>query len=95
MPKGYLVAHIRVHDIEKIQKFRELAMPAIAKYDGKVLVTNPAPEIREGGDSGIAVVIEFADLDAARRFYESEEYTAARAIREQAAETDLLLVEGL
>lgn len=95
MPKGYLIAHIRAHDMEKMLEFRALATPAIAKYGGKVLVTSMSPDIREGGDSGVAVVIEFNSLNAARAFYESEDYTAARAIREQAAETDLILAEGV
>ena len=41
------------------------------------------------------MVIEFEDMDAARSFYESEAYTAARAVRETATETDLMLVEGV
>lgn len=95
MPKGYLVAHIRVHDPAIIAEFRNLAMPAIAKYGGKVLVTNPSPEFKEGDNSGVAVVIEFVDLETARQFYHSDEYTAARAVRETGAETDLLLAEGV
>ena len=43
----------------------------------------------------MAVVIEFQDMETARAFYHSDEYTAARAVRETAAETDLLLVEGM
>lgn len=95
MPKGYLVAHIRAHDTEKMQDFRALSGPAIAKYSGKALVSNPNPKVKEGPASGTAVVIEFEDLDAAERFYNSEDYTAARAVRMLAAETDLVLVEGL
>ncbi|GAA6192211.1 DUF1330 domain-containing protein [Phaeobacter gallaeciensis] len=95
MPKGYLVAHIRAHDMEKMQAFRALAGPAIAKYNGTVLVNAPDPEIKEGPESGISVVVEFESLDMARQFYHSDEYGAARAIREQAAQTDLLLAEGL
>jgi uncharacterized protein (DUF1330 family) len=95
MPKGYLVAHIKVHDPAIIAEFRNLAMPAIAKYGGKVLVTNPGPEIMEGDESGVAVVIEFDDMDTARQFYNSDEYTAARAVRETGATTDLLLAEGI
>jgi len=95
MPKGYLVAHIRVHDAEVIARFRKLAMPAIAKFSGRVLVTNLAPEIKEGEDSGVAVVIEFDDMETARQFYDSDEYTAARKLRETGATTDLILVEGL
>jgi uncharacterized protein (DUF1330 family) len=95
MAKGYLVAHIRVHDAKKIQEFRTLAGRAIQKFNGRVLVTNPEPEIMEGPKSGVSVVIEFDDIETARAFYHSEDYTEARTIREQAAETDLILVEGL
>ena len=69
--------------------------PAISEYGGKVLVRNPDPEVREGGDSGIAIVIEFERIENARKFYESDKYTEARAVRESVAETDLILVEGI
>ena len=95
MPKGYLVAHIRVHDAEGFKKFGEIAMPAIAEYGGKVLVRNPNPEVLEGSDSGVAVVIEFESIENARNFYGSSAYTEAKAVRELAADTDLILVEGM
>ena len=95
MPKGYLIAHIRAHDFDKMQEFGALARPAIAKYGGTILVTNLHPTIKEGPDSGIAVVIEFEDMDAAESFYNSDDYTAAKAIRLLAAETDLILTEGM
>jgi len=51
--------------------------------------------VKEGDESGIAVVIEFQDMDAARAFYHSDDYSAARAVRETGAVTDLILVEGM
>ena len=95
MAKGYLVAHIRVHDKEGFEKFKEMSVPAISEYGGTVLVRNPAPQVREGTKSGIAIIIEFESMDNARQFYESDKYTAARAVRELAADTDLILVEGV
>jgi len=95
MARGYLVAHIRVHNKEGFEKFKEMSGPAIADYGGKVLVRNPNPVVREGTGSGVAIVIEFESFKAAQRFYESTEYTAAREVREAAAETDLILVEGV
>ncbi len=95
MPKAYLVAHIRVHDKEAFEKFKAMSGPAIADYGGRVLVRNPSPDHREGDLRGSTIVIEFEDMDAARGFYESEAYTAARTVRETAAETDLMLVEGV
>ena len=93
--KGYLVAHIRVHDKDGFEKFKVMSTPAITEYGGKVLVRNPNPEVREGDGSGVAVVIEFESIESARNFYESDKYTEARAVRELASETDLILVEGI
>lgn len=95
MPKGYVVAAIRVRDQDGYERFKAAAGAAITAHGGKVLARDPRPERREGGLDGIVVVIEFDSLDAARRFYESTEYTAARKLREAAAQTDLLLVEGV
>ena len=95
MPKAYLVAHIRVHDKEAFEKFKSMSGPAIADHGGRVLARNPSPDHREGDLRGLTILIEFENMDAARGFYESDAYTAARAVRETAAETDLLLVEGV
>ena len=95
MPKGYLIAHIRVHDKEKFEEFKSMATPVVAEYGGTVLARNPAPDPREGKLRGLTVIIEFDDLAAATRFYESDGYTAARKVREQCSDTDLMLVEGL
>ena len=95
MAKGYLVAHIRVHDKKGFEKFKEMSGPVISEYGGKVLVRNPSPDVREGSDSGLAIVIEFENIEDARKFYESDKYTEARAVRELAADTALILVEGM
>lgn len=95
MPKGYLIAHIRVQDKEAFEEFKQMSGAAIKAHNGRVLVRNPAPDHREGGAEGLAIVIEFESLDAARAFYESDAYSEARAVRERISETDLILVEGL
>lgn len=95
MPKGYVVAHIRMQDNDGYAEFKRIAGPAIAEHGGRVLVRNPDGDHREGGLRGTVVVVEFQDLAAARNFYESEAYTAARRVREQAADTDLVIVEGV
>ena len=95
MAKAYLIAHIRVHDTEAFEEFKRLSGPAIADHGGNVLVRTASGAVREGEMSGLTIVIEFADMDAAVRFYESDAYTAARRVRETAAETDLMLVDGV
>ena len=95
MVKGYVIAHIKVHNKEKIEKFRGMAGPIISEYGGKILVVDPTPDVREGRESGIAVVIEFENIETARNFYESEKYTEAKAVREEGSEADLVLAEGV
>ena len=41
------------------------------------------------------IVIEFESIENDRKFYESDEYTEERAVRELAADADLILVEGI
>jgi uncharacterized protein (DUF1330 family) len=41
------------------------------------------------------VVLEFESYDAARRYIHSEQYRAARALREGVAEIEMVLVEGV
>ncbi len=52
-------------------------------------------KLREGKKTGIIVVIEFESIDKARKFYESEAYQAAKAVRDKACDTDLFLAEGV
>ena len=95
MPKGYIIASIRTQDMDTMRRFAEASAPVIAAFGGRVLARDTNPDIREGTQQGISVVVEFDDLDTAKRFYESEGYTSAKAIREAVAETDLRIVSGV
>ena len=95
MPKGYVVANIRVKDQEKFQQFSGMAGPALKKYGGKVLARGPDADRLEGDVSGIVMMIEFESKEAANIFYYSEEYQTAKAIREACSETDFMIIEGV
>ena len=97
MAKGYIVANIHVRDKEGFEKFREMALPVVKEYGAKILVRTPNAEAREGKKPGVVVVVvfEFESMDKARKFYESEGYTAAKAVREKACDTDLIIAEGV
>ena len=92
MPKGYLVANIRVQDKEKFASFSGMAGPVIKAHRGKVLAKGPNDE---GELTGNVMMIEFENIETARKFYFSEEYQAAKAIRDECSETDLMLIEGI
>jgi len=94
MPKGYLVANIRVKDQEKFQNFSGMAGPVIKKFGGKVLARGPNADRHEGSLSGVVMMIEFDSKEQAENFYFIKEYQAAKAVRDECADTDLMIVEG-
>ena len=94
MPKGYLVANIRVKDKDKFAAFSGMAAPVIKAHGGKVLARGPGAERHEGSVEGIVMMIEFESVDTARTFYLSDEYQAAKAVRDACSATDLMIIEG-
>ena len=95
MSKGYVVANIRVEDQEKFKQFSGMAGPTIKKYGGKVLARGPDADRLEGDLNGIVMLIEFESKEAADIFYYSEEYQAAKAVREACSDTDFMIIEGV
>ena len=95
MAKGYIVGDIHMCDKSGLEKFIEMVKPILKEYDAKVLVRTPNAEAREGKKPGVVVVFEFESIDQARKFYESEAYQAAKAVREKACDTDLIIAEGV
>ena len=95
MPKGDLVANIRVSDPDRFQDFVGMAGPAIEQYGGKVLVRGPVADRLEGDVSGIVMMIEFKSKESANTFCHSEAYQAAKAVREECSDTDLMIAEGV
>ena len=92
---AYLVVDIKVSDPVKMAEYRDLAAVAVNKFGGRYLVRGGKTEILEGDWlPERLVVLEFPSPEAARNFYASPDYLAARKAREGAGHFDMLLIEG-
>lgn len=92
---GYVIADVEVTDPVAYEEYRKLVPATVAKYGGRYLVRGGAHEVREGDWRPTRVVVlEFPSVADARRWYDSEEYRPARAIRHRAARSSVLIVEG-
>jgi len=92
---AYIIAQVNVKDPRKYQEYAKLAGPANAKYGGRFLVRGGAKHALEGDIPFQRIVVtEFADVEAARKFYHSVEYQAARKHRLGAADFNMVIVEG-
>ena len=94
MAKGYWIAHNQITDMDAYEAYKVAAAPALRAYDARFLVRAGLSEFAEGRLRPRTVVIEFPSLKAAQDCYASESYQAAKAIRETASETDMVIVEG-
>jgi uncharacterized protein (DUF1330 family) len=95
MKKAYVVAEIQVTNPQDYEAYRTQSTAAAAQYGGKFLVRGGAITALEGKIPYERIVInEFPDVEAAKRFYHSPEYQAARAKRIGAADFHMIIVEG-
>ena len=92
---AYWIAHVTVTDPERYKAYQALAPAAFARFGGQFLARGGEADVLEGPSHARHVVIAFPDLAAARACYASEEYGAARAAREGAAEVALVIVDGV
>ena len=92
---AYIIAEVEVRDPETYATYRAQTPGVVERYGGRFIVRGGAAETLEGdGPPGRLVVIEFPDLTAARSFYGSPEYQAIIDIRQRAASSRVVLVEG-
>ncbi len=82
-------------DEDLFRQYSALARQARGDHPVRALAFYGALETLEGPPAEGAVVVEFPDREAARAWYHSDAYQAAKRVREQAATYRVLLVEGL
>ncbi len=95
MSKGYVISRVDVLNPDAYARYAAAATKAIADHGGKPLARGGRSEALEGKARGRNVVLEFESYEAARRYFHSEQYQAARKLREGAAEIEMVLVEGV
>jgi len=94
MAKAYWIARVDVRDAERYKDYVSTAKPAFERYGAKFLVRGGDTHVLEGGARARNVIIEFASVADAKSCYESPEYQAAVAIRQEVADADMIVVEG-
>ncbi len=94
MPKGYWIAHITVHQPDRYPDYIKTATPAYQRYGARFPVRGGQFLAVEGEARPRHVVIEFPTYQDAIDCYNSPEYTAACAIRQEIADGEVIIIEG-
>ena len=92
---AYIIVDVKINNAEMYEEYKKLTPASIATYQGKFIVRGGATETLEGDwKPGRIVVLEFPNAEHAKQWWESSEYAPAKNIRQTAAATRMILVEG-
>lgn len=72
---AYFIAELDVTNVEGMAEYRAAVPATLAQYGGRFVSRGGATELIEGGPEPKRIVIlEFADREAVKRWYNSPEY---------------------
>lgn len=94
MPKGYIIAHIKVTDPEGYPEYVRRDTPILKRLGASFIVRGGRHKVMEGESGDRHVVIEFPSYEAALSAYGDPEYQEVADIRRRNAESTIIVAEG-
>ena len=92
---AYIVAQMKVHDIETYREYAVKVAPTFAAFGGKLLAANDNADVSEGTQPfPRTVLVEFPDMEAARAWYGSGDYQEISAAAAGSIERDAVHHRG-
>ncbi len=93
---AYVVVDVHRTDMERAARYSAQSGPSVERHGGRFLARGGKTVTLEGGwDPERLVVIEFESVDAAKAWYDSEEYREIREIRDGAGTWRMVVIEGV
>lgn len=92
---AYVIFYVEdISDPDQLKKYQQAAHPVLHAAGGTVKAAYGRQEVVEGGPLKGVVMIEFDNYENARNWYHSDSYQEAAKLREFAAKTHAVIVEG-
>lgn len=93
---AYVIVEVAIHDTEAYEEYKKRTPATIAAFNGKFVVRGGQTITLEGNWSPERIVIlEFPTIELANEWWHSEKYSQAKEIRQKAAITKMIIVEGI
>lgn len=94
---AYVIAQVDINDPERYADYRTMVPASLEKYGGKFIARGGRAEVLEGEKQlpQRLVIIEFASVERAKAWWASEEYRAAKELRQATSNGTLFLIEGV
>jgi uncharacterized protein (DUF1330 family) len=92
---AYLIANIEITDPAGYEEYRKRVPAVVTEHGGRFLARGGAITVLEGSWSPTRlVVLEFPDMAALKSFYDSPAYHPLIELRNRAARSSLVAIEG-
>lgn len=93
---AYIIVDVKINNPVDYENYKKLTPSSIEAYNGSFIVRGGITETLEGDwETGRVVVLKFPNAEKARQWWNSTEYAPAKIIRQGAADTRMILVEGV
>lgn len=93
---AYVIVEVEIQDDREYEVYKSLTPAAITAFDGKFIVRGGKSVSLEGNwNPERIVVLEFPTVQRANEWWNSELYSRAKVIRQRAAKTKMIIVEGV
>lgn len=93
---AYVIAQIEVVDPAQFETYRQQVPATIAAFGGRYIVRGGESETLEGTwNPKRVVILEFPDRTTAKAWWSSQAYSPVKAIRQAAARTELIAIDGV
>lgn len=92
---AFVIAEVTIHDPKEMEEYKKLTPATIAAFGGRFVVRGGQTITLEGDwKPQRMVVLEFPSVERANEWWNSDMYTEAKIIRQRAADTKMIIVEG-
>jgi uncharacterized protein (DUF1330 family) len=94
--KAYIIVEVEITDPKRYEDYKKLTPGSLLPYDGKFIVRGGTAETLEGDwTPGRIVVLEFPSMEKAKAWWSSAGYAPAKAIRQSASKSRMIVVSGV
>jgi uncharacterized protein (DUF1330 family) len=93
---AYVIVEVSIQNHSEYEEYKKLTPAAVAAFNGKFVVRGGESTTLEGDWKPERIVIlEFPTTLRANEWWNSELYNKAKEIRQRAAKTKMIIVEGV
>ena len=93
---AYVIVQIEVNDPVRYEDYKKMVPSSIEKFGGRFLVRGGKTHTLEGNWSPQRfVMVEFPDVDRAKAWWASPEYSAAKVLRQATSASMMIVAEGI